>query len=210
MTLPIPARMMDAAPPSGFLPTGLAFLFNAAANALVLVWAGRRSSFKGLARAAQLFVLSFGIQVFQTQVETGYFLNAFPLLQGSFELYRLVLRGLLTSLFFSLLVTLLTGGFSRRHGMKPLFQVTAVNFLKQGAWLASCVNPALYMLFGYYVAWQVPDLRLFYGGPAELNGFFEQWGASLMEKPELPVFQYMRGPALDGLPENCPQGFYRR
>ena len=34
---------------------------------------------------------------------------------------------------------------------------------------------------------------MFYGGPAELNGFFEQWGISLMGKPELPVFQYFRG-----------------
>ena len=49
------------------------------------------------------------------------------------------------------------------------------------------------MLFGYFVAWQLQEVRLFYGGPAELNGFFEQWGISLMQKPELPVFQYMRG-----------------
>jgi hypothetical protein len=51
----------------------------------------------------------------------------------------------------------------------------------------------LYFLFGYFVAWQVRELRLFYGGSAELNGFFEQWGLTLMAKPELPLFQYFRG-----------------
>jgi hypothetical protein len=43
------------------------------------------------------------------------------------------------------------------------------------------------------VAWQVQELRLFYGGPAALNGFFEQWGITAMAKPEFPVFQYFRG-----------------
>ena len=36
------------------------------------------------------------------------------------------------------------------------------------------------MLFGYFIAWQIRELRLFYGGPAELNGFFEQWGLTAM------------------------------
>ena len=49
------------------------------------------------------------------------------------------------------------------------------------------------MLFGYYVAWRVRERRLFYGGPAELNGFFEQMGSTLMQRPEFPVFQYFRG-----------------
>jgi len=177
---------------SGFLPTGAAFLFNMAANAVILVWAARRSSFKGLALAGQLFVLSFGAQVFMTQIETGYFISAFPLLTGNFQLYNLIFRGLLTSLFFSLLVALICGGFSRNPRPEPNFVVTSDNAIKQGAWLAG-VYIILYMLFGYFVAWQVKELRLFYGGPAQLNGFFEQWGIALMSKPESPVFQYFRG-----------------
>src|SRR5512135_3451469 len=67
--LPLPQAIMDAVPPSGFLSPPIAFLFIGAVNALVLVWAGRRSSFKGLALWAQLLVLSFGAQVFMTQIE---------------------------------------------------------------------------------------------------------------------------------------------
>ena len=48
-----------------------------------------------------------------TQIETAYFLNAFPLLVGNFQVYNLMLRGLITSALFSLLVTWMTGGFSR-------------------------------------------------------------------------------------------------
>jgi hypothetical protein len=177
---------------TGFLPASTAFLFNAFSNALILVWAARRSSFRGLRMVGQLLVLSFGAQVFMTQIETGYFLSAFPLLHDNFQLYNLILRGFITSLLFSLLVTLICGGFSKRPRPQAAFTVTADRAVKQGAWL-SLVYVVLYLLFGYFVAWQIQELRLFYGGPAVLNGFFEQWGATAMTKPEFPVFQYFRG-----------------
>jgi hypothetical protein len=193
MLLPLSPAIMEAAKwAAGFLSSPSAFLFNALTNAVILVWAARRSSFTGLALIGQLLTLSFGTQVFMTQIETGYFLSAFPLLHDNFQLYNLILRGLLTSLLFSVLVTLICGGFSRKPRPQANFKVTADNAVKQGAWLAF-VYLVLYMLAGYFIAWQVRELRLFYGGPAELNGFFEQWGASLMGKPELPVFQYFRG-----------------
>jgi hypothetical protein len=49
------------------------------------------------------------------------------------------------------------------------------------------------MLFGYFVAWQSQELRLFYGGPAELNSLISQWSETLMARPDLPAFQYFRG-----------------
>lgn len=177
---------------TGFLALPLAFLFNAFVNAVILVWAVRRSTFRGMALFGQLLVLSFGAQAFMTQIETGYFLSAFPLLHDNFQLYILVLRGLVTALLFCLMVTALGGGFTRRARPQAAFQVTASRAVKHGAWLP-LVYIVLYMLFGYFVAWQVQELRLFYGGPAALNGFFEQWSLTAMAKPEFPVFQYFRG-----------------
>lgn len=177
---------------TGFLSSGMAFLFNAVANAVILVWAARRSSFKGLAIIGQLFVLSFGGQVFMTQIETGYFISAFPLLHDNFQLYNLVFRGLITSLSFSVLVAWIVGGFSKKPRPESNFAVTTDNAVKQGAWL-SAVYIVLYILAGYFIAWQVQELRLFYGGPTQLNGFFEQWGMTAMTKPEFPAFQYFRG-----------------
>lgn len=191
LLFPLSAEIRST-PASGFLSLPLAFLFNAFTNALVLVWAGRRSSLKGLPLFGQLLVLSFGVQVFQTQIESGYFLSAFPLLQNNFQVYVLILGGLARSLLFSLLVTWLVGGFSKQPRPQTAFTVTAGTFVRQAAWLPF-VYMLLYFLFGYFVAWQVRELRLFYGGSAELNGFFEQWGLTLMAKPELPLFQYFRG-----------------
>ncbi|MCL4529733.1 MAG: hypothetical protein M1282_09980 [Chloroflexi bacterium] len=192
LILPLPKNIMDAAPASGFLSAPLAFVFNGAVNATILIWAARRSSFKGFAMWFQLFILSFGVQTFETQIETAYFISAFPLLHGNFEVYHLILRGLITSFLFTLLVTSITGGFSRKPREANKFEVNADHAVKVSAWLA-VVYIALYMLFGYFVAWQSQELRLFYGGPAQLNSFVDQWATTLMGKPELPVFQYFRG-----------------
>jgi hypothetical protein len=49
MLLPLSKALTAAAPASGFLPPAAAFLLNGLVNALILVWAGRRSSRKGFA-----------------------------------------------------------------------------------------------------------------------------------------------------------------
>ena len=193
MLAPLSSEITAAAKTAtGFLATPLAFAFNAAVNALVLVWAARRSSLRGFAMLGELFILSFGTQVFMTQIETGYFISAFPLLHGNFQIYNLIWRGFVTSFLFSVIVTWICGGFARKARALPGFSVPASDFVRQAAWLA-VAYVALYMLFGYFVAWQVQELRLFYGGPTLLNGFFDQWGSTLMSRPELPVFQYFRG-----------------
>jgi len=190
--LPMPQSILEKTPEVGMMSLPAAMLFNGAVNAVILLWVARRSSLKGFALAGQLFLVSFLTQSFQTQIETGYFLSAFPLLNGNYEVYRLMLRGAIACAVFVLMVTLFVGGFSRKPREAATFTVHADQFLKAGAWLA-IVYVALYMLFGYFVAWQSQTLRVFYGGPAELNSLLNQWSTALMNRPELPVFQYFRG-----------------
>lgn len=189
---PLPQFILEKMPETGFMSGSGAMLFNGAVNASVLIWAAQRSSLKGFTLAGGLFVFSYLAQIFQTQIETGYFLYAFPLLHGNLEVYRLFLRGAITSALFVLLVTLLVGGFSRKPRDAARFTVPAEQFLKTSAWLG-VVYLVLYLLFGYYVAWQSQELRIFYGGPAELNSFANQILTTVMIKPEIPFFQYARG-----------------
>jgi hypothetical protein len=190
--LPLPHFIMEKMPETGFLSQGAAMLFNGAVNATVLIWAARRSSLKGFALAGGLFVFLYLAQIFQTQIETAYFLPAFPLLHGNFEVYRLFLRGAITSALFALFVTLIVGGFSRKPHAEASFTVQVNHVVKAGAWLGLAYF-ILYILFGYYVAWQSQELRVFYGGPAVLNSFADQILTTLMSKPEMPFFQYARG-----------------
>jgi len=189
---PMPQFILEKTPATGFFSLPVAMLFSSIVNAVILVWVARRSSFKGSALIGQLFVLSFIAQAFQTQIETGYFISAFPLLHNNLEVYRLILRGFITSAAFAALVALIVGGFSKAPRPTTNFEVNADRAVRQSAWLA-VIYIVLYMLFGYYVAWQSQELRLFYGGPAELNSAVDQWLITLMGKPELPVFQYFRG-----------------
>jgi hypothetical protein len=192
LILPLSRTITDATPPAGIVSLPVAMLLNGVVNATILIWAARRSSFKGLAMWMQLLVLSFGAQTFATQIETGYFLPAFPLLHDNFQVYALVLHGFVSSLIFTLLVVLLVGGFSTRPRAETNFNVDADHAVRAGAWLP-VIYVILYMLFGYYVAWQSPQVRLFYGGTSTLPSVWSQWGSTLMAKPELPVFQYFRG-----------------
>jgi hypothetical protein len=189
---PIPQFITEKTPETGFLSMPVAMVFNGFVNAVILIWAARRSSFKAFALMGQLFVLSFVAQTFQTQIETGYFLSAFPLLSNNFEIYRLILRGFITSAVFAALVTLTVGGFSKAPRPASNFTVPADRAVKHSSWLA-VVYLILYLLFGYYLAWQSQELRLFYGSPGEMKSFVDQWLTSFMGKPELPLFQYFRG-----------------
>jgi hypothetical protein len=189
---PLPQFIMEKIPEAGFMSNSSAMLFNGAINAAILVWAARRSSLKGFTLAGGLFVFSYLAQIFQTQIETAYFLPAFPLLHSNFEVYRLFLRGAIASALFALIVTLIVGGFSRKPRAEASFTIHAEQFVKAGAWLGIAYF-IIYIFFGYYVAWQLQQLRLFYGGPAALNSFADQILTTVMSKPELPFFQYTRG-----------------
>lgn len=49
LLFPMPRTMLDATPASGFLSAATGFLLNGLGNAVLLVWAGRLSTYKGLA-----------------------------------------------------------------------------------------------------------------------------------------------------------------
>ena len=190
--LPLPKAIMDATPPSGITSLPAALILAGVFNATILIWAARRSSHKGVAMWLQLLVLCFGATTFLTQIETGYFISAFPLLHNNFVVYLLILRGLVSALIFTLIVMLLVGGFARGPRRAAAFAVPPEHAVKTGAWIAA-VYFVLYELFGYYVAWQSQQVRLFYGGPAQLNPALDQYALTLMARPEFPVFQYFRG-----------------
>ena len=51
----------------------------------------------------------------------------------------------------------------------------------------------VYFVFGYYVAWQVKDLRIFYSGHPDDNGFLSILGNNFHENPVIYPFQFVRG-----------------
>ncbi len=52
---------------------------------------------------------------------------------------------------------------------------------------------AIYFVFGYYVAWQFEEVRIFYSGNAEDIGFVRQMKQTLQTKSFIFLFQLLRG-----------------
>ena len=50
----------------------------------------------------------------------------------------------------------------------------------------------LYWCAGYYIAWQNPELRAFYGSPGEITPFWEHTANTLSSDPGLFPFQVLR------------------
>ena len=50
----------------------------------------------------------------------------------------------------------------------------------------------LYFGAGYFIAWQNPDLRAFYGSPGETMPFFQHLGKTLVNDPWLIPYQLVR------------------
>ena len=51
----------------------------------------------------------------------------------------------------------------------------------------------LYYLFGYYVAWQNPELRLYYSRTTELKSFYQMMRSTVTGTPWMLPFQFGRG-----------------
>ena len=51
----------------------------------------------------------------------------------------------------------------------------------------------LYYLFGYYVAWENPEVRLYYSGTTELKSLYQIMRSTVTGTPWMLAFQFGRG-----------------
>ncbi len=51
----------------------------------------------------------------------------------------------------------------------------------------------LYYLFGYYVAWQNPEARLYYSGTTEVKSLYQIMRSTVTGTPWMLPFQFGRG-----------------
>jgi len=129
-----------------------------------------------------------------TQIETLFFGSSFDAL-SRLDVMFIMLAGLP-----SLLVTApLAVRFFRNKHAKALirFKIDVKKTIVKIV-IISMIYLCVYMLFGYYVAWQFEELRLFYSGSAEKLGFLAQMAHNWEENPIIFPFQIIRG-ALFGL-----------
>ncbi|MCL2058640.1 MAG: hypothetical protein FWH01_06225 [Oscillospiraceae bacterium] len=163
-------------------------LISSALFCFAICFIAANANWRGAKRAIGIIFAVFMIASFMTQIETWFFGDVFPLLTVLDILYitlaplpSIVAATLLGIKFFG------HGGPVEASAPVPIAQI---------AWRVAALGfiyAAVYFIFGYFVAWQFGELRLFYSGSTENAGFVGQLMNNINDNPVIYPFQVMRG-----------------
>jgi hypothetical protein len=156
---------------------------------LVTAWIIQRSSRRELKLIAVLVFAFYGLMTFIIQIESIVYLRA-KMPPGLIK--DLFVMGAIVAFLFIPLAVLIMGkirGPEQPHPERALtLKSQAVRF-----GILAIVYVVLYYLFGYYVAWQNPELRLYYSGTTELKSLYQMMRSTVTETPWMLPFQFGRG-----------------
>lgn len=155
---------------------------------VVLAYVILRSRWGGWRLAVTIFVVLFGTMTVMPQIESAIFISGLP---PGF-LPRLFLMGAIIAAILSPLAILILRKRKKDPSQQPRGRL--VMPIREWAWklgVIAVVYVGLYFTFGYYVAWQIPEVRAYYGG-TDPTGFIEQMQSVLGDTPWLPAFQVLR------------------
>lgn len=154
-----------------------------------IVYLIQRLNLWGIKLFLAVSMVFWGLQTFMTQIETWYFKEAMPAITND-VLLKLFLNPLITAITFIPIAILIFGKWKQ-----PDAPLTSLD--EKLDWKAitvlSAVYVVIYYLFGHFVAWQFEEVRLFYSGKPELNGFMAQLQSTMHDYPLLFPFQFIRG-----------------
>ena len=158
-------------------------------DTIVLTYIILRSRWAGWKLMAAVFIVFYGVMTFMSQIESAVFVTTFP--EG--VLPKLFLMGILIAAFFAVLAVLILGR-SKSATASTDFNNRLHMPVREWAWKLVTIAIAyliLYFTFGYFIAWQNPELRAYYGGVDE-GGFFTHMGAVIENSFWLFPFQILR------------------
>ncbi|MEZ5039572.1 MAG: hypothetical protein R2828_06760 [Saprospiraceae bacterium] len=177
-----PEAMEAAAQTAGLL------LLACLMTAVVIAFPIRYARWGGLKLTLAIFLLYFGISTFMTQIESIFFNGALQI--PSNMVWQIILSGLLTAILFSPLAVWIMGKMRN-----PSLAATAIpiNRLVKPGLVIAVLYLIIYLLFGYFLAWQSPAVRTFYTGSTDILPFGEHMLDLLKHNPTLLLFQLFRG-----------------
>lgn len=183
-----------AVPSGGFMALILAVM---GLQVLALAWLILRSKWRGWCLVATVFVVHFGTGTFLNQIESLVYLGG-KLPQGFVA--GLFVMGLLTAALFAPIAVAVLG---RWRSTPPESWETGrprpgFGGLSWRVAVAGAIYLALYYLFGYFVAWQSPELRDYYGG-SDPGSFLAQMGGIVRSVSWMLPVQFARGLGWAGL-----------
>jgi hypothetical protein len=191
-SLPVAAAMPpEQTSEPGLLGPAVGLLVISLVNVLVIAALILTSRWRGWRLALGLALAYYGAVTFLTQIETWYFLTSLSV--DPRLLPRLFAMGIPTAfVFVPLAVWILGRGGTEGEAPEERTPIAA----SEWAWRLAVIAVAyvvLYWTAGYFIAWQNPELRAFYGQPGEAAPFFAHTARTLHGEPVLLGFQLLRG-----------------
>ncbi len=169
---------------------GLILLLICALNTMVVLYFIYNSQCKGWKLVGTIFLITFGLQYFMSQIETLWFNDSinFPI-KG---ILAVVSGGFIANLLFSVTATWLTGNFSSiKESFGGKAKVNLVPMVKYFLLLSIVIWPVIYFLAGYFIAWQFAEVRLSYSGTVEMDSFLSMMKVNVASG--FYFFQILRG-----------------
>ena len=154
---------------------------------LLILW----SRWRGWRLMLAVGLVYYGCVTFMMQIETAYFLTRLTV--GPETLRSLFLMGLPTAFLFVPLAVVIMGRVRSSGPIAPATNRMDMP-ISQWLWKLAVIVLAYWMLYhgaGYFIAWQNPELRAFYGGE-DLGSFWLQMQFNLVNDPWLTPFQALR------------------
>lgn len=146
----------------------------------------KRANKKGIPLVLTVAGVIFFVQTFMTQIETLLF-------GGSFAITTVdILLIMAAGIFPVAAVTPLAVKFFANQEMVSIHDGIGVSTLVRILSLGG-IYLVLYMLFGYFIAWQFEAVRLFYSGTAAKPTFLGQLAINFYTNPIIYPFQLIRG-----------------
>jgi len=175
----------------GLVSAASGVLIVALANLLVIAALILTSRWRGWQLAVNLALAYYGAVTVLPQIETWYFLSSITV--GPQLLPRLFLMGIPTALLFvPLAVWVLGKGRAMAESSpNPALVIPIQQWIGKLAAIAAAYL-VLYWGAGYFIAWQNPELRAFYGQPGKALPFFTHTANTLRHAPMLFPLQILR------------------
>lgn len=158
-------------------------------NVVVLTHIILRSRWAGWRLVVTVFLVFYGVTTFMGQLETAVFVTQLP----AGALPRLFAMGALIAAPFAALSVVILGkhkGSTADRGPNARLELPA----SEWAWklgVIALLYVILYFTFGYFIAWQNPEVRAYYNG-ADAGGFVAHMATVIRDTPWLIPFQIGR------------------
>ncbi|HEX6269002.1 MAG TPA: hypothetical protein VFZ43_02100 [Anaerolineales bacterium] len=176
----------------GPVPANIGLLIVCAATVVVIMLMVHSSRWHGWKLILSMSVAFYLVMTLVTQLESWYFLLGITI--GPELMTRLFLQGIPTAFIF-IPVAILVIGRVRSPGEEADSPEIVPMPLKEWLWKLGVIYVAYLVLYysaGYFIAWQNPDVRAFYGSPGPALPFFQQMANIFLNDPWLTPYQLLR------------------